>query len=325
MTAESGKDLSASLAAWRALLERNDLAGLAANRPALEAVKPTDEASWALMRDVFTALSRPVWAEIMTARFLSAEPSNLAALLEQVLQISRAPMRQDEAIQKAEELVNLPFDRADHFLALGSIFSYCGLPGRAAIWFKRARDAEPDNVHIRVNVIHAFHQMRDPAQARAELASLRSIANQRIGVLLAVSRMASDFNDMPLALETFKTAEALLGADRHEDRALYIAQAARIGQFEAIGRAVSMTDFSKIQNFMLLDECFHAVEGRGLHAAERQIAERALAVAPGDTRFQERVRRLAGPRPAFFADTAPETAPPVRAIKDRLRDLMFWR
>jgi tetratricopeptide (TPR) repeat protein len=318
--------LEAAIAQGHALLAAKDMTGLATLLPTLEAAQPATEPQWAGLCAIFTGINRPPWVEIMTERFLAAEPDNLAVRLQSILIMSQVELRRDDAMRKLAELGEPPFDQPAHYITYAEIFTRLGDHATALAWLKRAKTAYPDNTHIWIVVIHAMMRLQQTAQIKAELTAHRAYSRGHAERLLLVATMALWNKDTAFALPVLKEVEPLLTPDGHQDRATFIVHARRVGQMDLVVRHVPLLDVRQLWSPQLLDELFRALEGRGLHDAERQIVATALERVPDDDIWLKRARALSASRPDFMsAAAAPPPQPNRPGLLGRLRDRLGGR
>jgi tetratricopeptide (TPR) repeat protein len=297
----------------------------------LEKITPDSEPQWRDLIGIYSALGRRVWIEIMTKRFLTVEPANLAALLEEAQCASQAPSRQDEAIELVGALTGREFERAEDCLTLSNIYSNCGLFDEWERWTRKALDIEGENAAIRIKFIHHLISARAHEKAKAELDKLAMLAKGNNAARSAVIALALRMGEKTVADDVFDATMKTLAPEDYIIRCNLIMYSIQLGRWECLRSLVESVDFTKMRQVPLLDAVFEAIEGRGFHEAERQITATAIAHDPAHQKFRARARAQAATSQSIFVNASSTAPAPERAawntrpILERLRDLMFWR
>jgi tetratricopeptide (TPR) repeat protein len=320
--------LDSDIARGQALLAAGDMPGLTAALPALEAAKPATEPQWDALCKIFNTINRPAWAEIMTDRFLFEQPANISGRLQQVLFMTQAELRRDEALRKLDDLTGLPFDKPDHYLKLSEIYTNCGDSQAALVWLRKAKTAYPDNTYIWIVIIQSLMRLGQTSRLRSELAVLRVDGRGNAERLLLVSMMALWNKENALALQVVKEIEPLLEPDRHQDRAMFMVHAQRVDHYDMVLRNLPLLDIKQLWSQHLLEDLYLTLEGRGLMDAERAIIARALELYPQDEAFMRRAKAVGSFRSDFLpvmVAPMPVSPPKQSGLLSRLRNRFAGR
>jgi hypothetical protein len=320
----SAADQAEIIARGRALLTSGlSLQALAVGRE-LEAVSPRTEAEWRALHSFYIALGSSAWADIMTVRFLAAEPANVPALVTRALFLGTSPTRRDEAVTALSDLLTRDITLAPEWQTLGHVFEMHGLGDRLFDYLERASAADPGKVALRTMIAAHCMTRKNLTRARAEIATIRGLAKGDVGVLFIAMQLAQGLGDHSFVNETLEMALAMAPAGHDSTRGWLICIAANLPRQDVLARLMQETDLGRLDHVTQIVRVLKAVEGRGYIEQERALVARGLALEPENAVLQDASRRLHSSLADRFArgTSAPTAGRPSRSVLQRLA---FWR
>ncbi len=309
-----GRDLLSSGAGLQALAVGREL----------ETVFPRTEAEWRPLHSFYTALGSSAWADIMTIRFLAAEPNNVPGLVTRAVFLGTSPTRRDEAVAALSDLLTRDITLAPEWQTLGNLFEMHGLGDRLFDYLERTLAADPSKVALRTMIAAHCITRKNLVRARTEIATIRSLANGDIGVLFIAMQFAQGLGDHSFVSETLEMAIGMTTPGHDVTRGWLICIAANMPRQDFLARLMRDTDLGRLDNVTQIVRVLKAVEGRGYLGQERVLVARGLALDPDNAVLTDAFRRLHSSLAVRFSRsvTAPDGSRPSRNVLQRLA---FWR
>jgi hypothetical protein len=280
------------LAQYHKLAEGNDKDQLEHVLSMLEDIRPKTEAEWRKLHEFFATSGRRSWTEIMFRRFLAVEPFNLPALLEEAEYLSEAPVRHEEAIEKARILETLPISGYINFFKMGKIYTNCWLPDPAEKWLLKASDAAREDYRLQIQIIHCLISIGKRPTGYKQLLALRESSENNLNALLAVIALSLRLMDIELSENSINRAFMLIPPEDHTSRGRLFIYAAQLRRKELLLQIAASTDFSRISSVTLLDQMFNSIETKPFFEIQSSIVNAALKLDANHIKFGKRLKSL---------------------------------
>ncbi len=331
MPGVAGMNEEAIIASCRQLMRAGDRDKAIHLSRALEGARPVSEQSWQALHGLFVDLAVPAWAEIMTTRFLEAEPQNVPALVVQVVGLSAMHDKQAETLQALDVLADLDPRRPDDLVQIARLYGTLRRFDRAEQHFQKALALAPNDYSVRISWIHYLINRNKNGAARSEILVLRSLAGNSMFAMTAAMALALRIDDPDLATEMLEVALVMDAPDRALSIGTLIGVAARLRHPSAVD-LINPSNLSNIRTVPQIISIYKSIEGRGLLAQEQSLISRGLMIDPADVELLAASRRMQKPvNPLFLGGDSAIQGEPRHArqvtptITDRIRGFMFRR